>query len=876
MLGFEPVEMPVKMPVSHRPRSATIALVVLASVALLPTRGPATLLEDEPSVSLDSRWPCPDWGMYGRTLSRSFSTRCPSPINRSTAARLSPAWTFKTPRTVTASPAVVDGTVYVGAWDGVMYALDAATGGLRWTFQTEPAPGAAFGPIVSSAAVADVPTGGELRRLVVFGAGPRVYALDASEGSPVWTRYVGAVDAGGQPVLAEDPAEVESSPVIWDGTVYVGMDTHDLPDDETGGVRGGLLALDAATGRVRWKFEPDRGHGCGGVWSSPTLDVRRERLYVATANCKADPSAWTQHVEAVTAVDAGTGRPVWSFQPHEPNRNDWDFGATPNLFVDPAGRQVLGVGSKDGAYYALRPGDGKLLWRTQAAEPGDAGEDFSVGGFIGSPAVWEGRIYGGTAIGGPPYYHALDGRDGTVLWRGAAAPSYAASAVVNGVVFHGALDDALRAYEANTGRVLWSAPLLGPISSGPAVVDDSVYVGSGTSSSDACPSDTPVFSEACAVAFDDVLGSTGAVHAFRLALPGDTGGISSRLFSPQGNQLDLYRLDQEPPRWKPFIPSAANGGRDLNGQVCPLPGGRHILLGEDSGQAEGVPQGWGVFDLGSRRQVGKLIAEYGSTEQPEPYGCTIETGPSGGVQRIFATQVGTGSFESGDGQLIVFFASSPSLDATLGRSEEVCPQGDCSGLDARDSDWCVIDDDVRTAGGVALGSDGSVYVAESSPSGPAPGRVLRYAPPFPTSSGDCFEVEPETFIQDPRAATPGAIVAARDEEGEPTGHWYVSSVIFPSVVNEYDEDGGFVRTVLPPGHGTPFGLAVDARGTLYVADLGITFDPTRIPENPDRLGLDTGEGEGSVLRVRFQDGVPLPPEVLKEGLDFPDGLGIVD
>jgi hypothetical protein len=101
-------------------------------------------------------------------------------------------------------------------------------------------------------------------------------------------------------------------------------------------------------------------------------------------------------------------------------------------------------------------------------------------------------------------------------------------------------------------------------------------------------------------------------------------------------------------------------------------------------------------------------------------------------------------------------------------------------------------------------------------------------------------------------------------------------VIFPSVVNEYDANGVFVRNVLPPGFATPFGLAVDKQGTLYVADLGLDFNPTRIPDSPDRVGFDTAGGEGSVLRVRFVDGVPAPPEYLKDGLDFPDGVGLFE
>ena len=66
--------------------------------------------------------------MYGNNPQRTFATSCASDITSKTVARLVPAWVFDTPRPVTASPSVVGGVVYIGAWDGVMYALDASDG----------------------------------------------------------------------------------------------------------------------------------------------------------------------------------------------------------------------------------------------------------------------------------------------------------------------------------------------------------------------------------------------------------------------------------------------------------------------------------------------------------------------------------------------------------------------------------------------------------------------------------------------------------------------------------------------------------------------------------------------------------------------------
>src|SRR5436309_3345710 len=81
-----------------------------------------------------------DWPMYGRDLKHSF-TNSAALINASNVTTLLPAWTFLTGDAVSASPAIVDGIVYVGAWDGFFYALDASTsspsGAMIWKFQVD-------------------------------------------------------------------------------------------------------------------------------------------------------------------------------------------------------------------------------------------------------------------------------------------------------------------------------------------------------------------------------------------------------------------------------------------------------------------------------------------------------------------------------------------------------------------------------------------------------------------------------------------------------------------------------------------------------------------------------------------------------------------
>ena len=110
-------------------------------------------------------------------------------------------WTFKAGDTVHASPAIANGVLYVGSWDSYFYALDAATGKELWRFKTgEDAKIHNQVGIQSSAAVAD--------GIVYFGCrDSNLYAVDAKTGKEVWR-----VNNKGSWVIA--------SPAVSAGIVY--------------------------------------------------------------------------------------------------------------------------------------------------------------------------------------------------------------------------------------------------------------------------------------------------------------------------------------------------------------------------------------------------------------------------------------------------------------------------------------------------------------------------------------------------------------------------------------------------------------------------------------------------------------------------------
>jgi outer membrane protein assembly factor BamB len=419
-----------------------------------------------PARSLRCTWP-----MFGQSASRTFSypEGCDTTISSKSVNRLREKWFHRTPDVVTATPALTNDTAFVGDWSGNFFALSLDDGKVRWTFKAPKHQQVYSGQIVASAAVADV----DGERRVFFASGKTLYALRASDGELRWKHELnpdGAVD---------DPTEIQSSPVVVDGLVIAGYDGHDSP-----GTRAGIVALDAKTGNQRWNFDPDRGgeaSGCSGFWSSPSVDTERGLLFAGSANCPTSPRGWNEFSEAIVALDVDSGVPEWTYQPRGPSNNDFDFAGAPNLF-NAGDRAVVGLGGKDGVYYALDRERGELVWKIEAARPEPQSPNFSTGGFIGATAVDKGLVVGGTAIGGPcPCLHAINTSDGTVAWQQSeAGPTFAPSAIVGDVAFAGSTTDfTLRALDLDDGTVLWSQQLVGGVAGGVAVSGDTVIAVAG-------------------------------------------------------------------------------------------------------------------------------------------------------------------------------------------------------------------------------------------------------------------------------------------------------------------------------------------------------------------------------------------------------------
>ncbi len=479
--------------------------------------------------------------MYGHDLQHTFSSPpgC-SKIAVQNVATLAPAWFFHTKDSITASPAVSHGVLYVGSWDGTFYAVNAAVGTLLWKYRITTKDVSAFGRIVSSASVVEAGVGELRRRVVIFGGGSSVWVLDARTGQKLAAIDLDPRDrALRRKSQRSDPrvVEVESSPaVVTDrrgrDQIYVGFDVHD--EAQVG--HTGLVKLTLVPGtpwklRPRWKYDTDRnrtlygaagltqgsGHGlgCGGVWSSPAVDPATHMVAFGTAACDYAPQAYASHVnysEEMVALDTATGRRIWSFRPESalPSKaqrladaeGDADFGASANIFTLPDGQRVIGEGRKNAVYYVRDEATGRKISRTVAGQAGRLSENFAVGGFIGSPGVQLGpdgraeRVIGGTGI---PLPHslkdlnrstwavrALNPQTGKIDWIDRLAlPTYGSTSVVNGVAFvTETFLSSVLALNAATGTPLWLMPVIGPPSSTAVVAGDSLYLGTGTRETD--------------------------------------------------------------------------------------------------------------------------------------------------------------------------------------------------------------------------------------------------------------------------------------------------------------------------------------------------------------------------------------------------------
>ena len=488
----------------------------------------------------------PHWNGWGASLEQHRYQ--PADMAQLTAAqvpKLKLKWAFGFAGVTRAFglPTVAGGRLFVGSAERKVYSLSAETGCIYWIFDAD------F-PVRTAISLGQ--SGGDW--VAYFGdQHANAYAVNAATGKLLWKTHVDEHPAAvitGAPALAGERLYVPASSI----EEFIGAN----PQYECCRFRGSVSALDAATGKVVWKSytvadepKPTRknkngvqqwGPSGAGVWSSPTVDLKKHMIYATTGDNYSDPASVTS--DAFLAFEMETGKLVWSRQltkgdaynidcsnPAEAQKNcpeangpDFDFGSSPILVELGGGRRALVAGQKSGIVYAVDPDkQGEVLWQKRV------GQGSVVGGVQWGSAVDAEKVYvalsdvrmravpagtPGAQVGvlGAPLQldpktggglFALKLGSGETAWHtphpgcgekpGCSPAQSAAVTAIPGVVFSGGLDGHLRAYATEDGRIIWDVDTMmeyqtvnrvkahgGSLDGpGPVIVGGMLYVNSG-------------------------------------------------------------------------------------------------------------------------------------------------------------------------------------------------------------------------------------------------------------------------------------------------------------------------------------------------------------------------------------------------------------
>jgi alcohol dehydrogenase (cytochrome c) len=355
-----------------------------------------------------------------------------------------------------AGPLVIGGVIYVTAATTTV-ALDATNCAEKWRTDYTPT-----GPVAVPVNRGVAYLGGKLFRGTVDG---KLQAIDAADGKVLWI------------VTVTDAAKGESlnsAPIAWDGKVFIGTGGGDL------GIKGKMLAFDAATGKEVWRFdtiptgnEPGAETwenkeaaltGGGGMWTSYTLDSKSGELFVPVGNPapalnQAYRPGRNLYTDSMVVLDARTGALKWYFQLKSPDSVDHDLAAPPVLYKDGKGRDIVAMAGKDGYAYALDRATHQLLFRTPTTTIENEGKAPTPEGFMVCPG-----LSGGTKWNGPAfdpklkmlYVPATDWCNMLTL----GTPKYDAGKPFWGGTFAfdqtpGAATGWINALDSDTGRVRW-------------------------------------------------------------------------------------------------------------------------------------------------------------------------------------------------------------------------------------------------------------------------------------------------------------------------------------------------------------------------------------------------------------------------------------
>jgi PQQ-dependent dehydrogenase (methanol/ethanol family) len=376
--------------------------MILFGACESPDKGPAQV-------------PLLEWTYYGGNYWNERHAKL-STINVSNVSKLVPRRVFqlgKVQYSLSASPLVIDGVLYISGSDGMVQAFDIRTGMRKWTFVHKMDLGTNVSQIYGTAGPACC---SNTNRGVAYASGTvfvgtldaKMIAIDANTGKKKWEVW------GVEP---EDNAGgiygYNSAPVAIGNMVVIGSTGGESP------TRHHLTAFDQKTGKQIWRWysipAPDGSDpvapggwwgdfveetaygqkttyrnlkeeranvdkykdswmiGGGPMWMPVTYDSELNLIFVGTGNANPDMDGRGRPGDnlftcSIVAIDASTGKTVWYFQiePH----GLWDRDAvSPPVVTMLEGRKVIVHAGKTGIMFVLDAATGEYLRKSEIFVP---------------------------------------------------------------------------------------------------------------------------------------------------------------------------------------------------------------------------------------------------------------------------------------------------------------------------------------------------------------------------------------------------------------------------------------------------------------------------------------------------------------------------
>jgi len=382
----------------------------------------------------------------------------------------------------------LDGRVFRGTTDGRVIAYTAKTGKPLWsTVIADPAKGESVpaSPIAWNGMVFIGNAGGDNK-----GVKGRMYALDAATGRIVWEFYM-------------------------------------VPKAPGDAARGPAAAGGAPHAAASWKNAKGISITGGATWTTYSLDPAKGLLYVPGGNpapdfAKASREGENLYASSIVVLDAKTGAYQKHFQLVKRDFHDWDISSAPALFLSRVGHRMLAEAPKDGHLYLIDLNDGRMVYRKPVTTVANAEAPMTAQGTRFCPgsqggAEWNGAAFDpgdnliftgevdwcttvrlapaaslSSAPAGKPWSGASNGfgqQDDPKRWSGWMTASDAATGemkwqfhapsplmggvtpTAGGLVLFGDMSGNLYAFNAASGKKLWSTDLGGAIGGGVITYD---------------------------------------------------------------------------------------------------------------------------------------------------------------------------------------------------------------------------------------------------------------------------------------------------------------------------------------------------------------------------------------------------------------------